>query len=118
MSHTDHWRVPASRRSSHLQTQLQNGYRLTFAYISFSSFTLLDAPYRIILLFLPRLPYHFYIVVIEQQLTNYIIENATFYKLAKLVKIFDHVLIFFYQVGFLFRFYDLCATNDFPDREK
>ena len=39
------------------------GSRLTFSvpfsYISFYSFTLSGAPYRIFLLFLPRLPYHF-----------------------------------------------------------
>ena len=35
--------------------------------ISFSSFSFLSTLYRISLLFLPWLPCHFYIVVIEQQ---------------------------------------------------
>ena len=37
----------------HLTTQLQDGSRLTFSYISFLFFTFPDAPYRIFLLLLP-----------------------------------------------------------------
>ena len=48
-----------------------DGSRLTFSvsfsYISFSYFTFPSAPYRILLLFLPWLPCHFYLAVIEQQ---------------------------------------------------
>ena len=55
----------------HLQTQLQDSSRLTFSwpfyYISFSSFTFPGTPYRIFLLYLPSLPCHFYLVVIEQR---------------------------------------------------
>ena len=54
-------------RSPHLQNQLQDGSRLTFSSISFSFLTFPRAPYRIFLLYLPRLPCHFHIVVIEQQ---------------------------------------------------
>ena len=50
------------------QTELQDGSRLPFSYIFFSSFTFPDAPYRIFLLFLPWIPCYFYLVVIEQQL--------------------------------------------------
>ena len=54
-----------------LSWHLQEGSRLTFSwpfsYISFSSFTSPGAPYRIFHLFLPRLPCHFYLVVIRQQ---------------------------------------------------
>ena len=54
-------------RVSYLQTQLQDGSRLTFScpfsYVSFSSSTFSDAPYRIFLLFLTGLPCHFYCVV-------------------------------------------------------
>ena len=57
--------------SLHLQTQLQDGFRLTFSwsfsYIFFSSFTFPGAPYRIFLLLLPWLPCHLFLVVIEQQ---------------------------------------------------
>jgi len=38
-----------------------------YSYIFFSSFTFPGARYWICLLFLPRLPCHFYLVVIEQQ---------------------------------------------------
>ena len=51
-------------------TQLQADPVLSSLYlyfISFSSFTFPDVPYRIFFLYLPRLPCHFYIVVIEQQ---------------------------------------------------
>ena len=51
----------------HPQTQLQHGSCLTFFHISFLSFTLPVAPYRIFLQFSAQLPYHFYLVVIEQQ---------------------------------------------------
>ena len=51
----------------HLQTQLQDGSRLTFFYISFSSFTFPGALDRIFFRFLPWLPCHFYLVVIEIQ---------------------------------------------------
>ena len=44
-----------------------NGSRLTFSYISSSSFTFPGAPYRIFLLFPPWLPCHLYPVVLEQQ---------------------------------------------------
>ena len=54
-------------RHFHLQTQLQDGSPITFSYISFSSFTFTGTPYRIFLLFLPWLPCHFYLVVIEQE---------------------------------------------------
>ena len=49
-----------------LLTQLQDGSRLTFSYIS-SSLTFPGAYYRISLLFLPWLPWHCYLVVIETQ---------------------------------------------------
>ena len=62
---------PTSQGSPHLQTQLQNGSRLTFfwpfSYIPLSSFTFPGAPNRIFLQFLPWLPCHFYLVFIEQQ---------------------------------------------------
>ena len=40
---------------------------VTFSYISFSSFTFPGTAYRILLPFLPWLPCHFYLVIIEQQ---------------------------------------------------
>ena len=49
-----------------LITQLRNGSRLTFSYISFSLFTFPGAPYRTFLPWLPRLPCYFYLVI-EQQ---------------------------------------------------
>ena len=56
--------------SPHLQTQIQGVPVLSSLYpshISFSYFTFPGAPYRIFLLFLPWIPCHFYLVVIEQQ---------------------------------------------------
>ena len=53
-----------------LQTQIQAVPVLSSLYpfrISFSSLTFTCAPYRIFLLFLPCLPCHFYLAVIEQQ---------------------------------------------------
>ena len=47
-----------------------SGSRITFSYISFSCFSFPGASYRIFLLFLPWLPCHFYLVVIEQQQQN------------------------------------------------
>ena len=51
----------------HLQTQLEDGYRLTFSSNSFSYFTFPGTPYRIFLRFLPWLPCLFYLGVSEQQ---------------------------------------------------
>ena len=54
----------------HLQTQIQAVPVLSFLYpslISFSSTTFPGTPYRIFLRFLPWLPCHFYLVVIEQK---------------------------------------------------
>ena len=61
-----------SQGSPHLQTQLQDGYCLifswSFSYISFSSLIFTGALYRIFLLFLPWLPCHFHLSVIEQHI--------------------------------------------------
>ena len=60
-----------SQGSPHLQTQLQDGFRLNFSwpfsYISFSSLTFPGTRYWIFLLFLPWFSCHFYLVFIEQQ---------------------------------------------------
>ena len=58
--------LPCSPSHSVLQTQLQNGSLLFFSYISFSSFTFPGAPYWILLVYLPRLPYHFYLVILAE----------------------------------------------------
>ena len=60
-------------KSPHLQTQLQAVLVLSSLYaslISFSSFTFPGASYQIFLLFLPWLPCHFYLIVIEQNEPN------------------------------------------------
>ena len=58
----------------------------SFSYISFSSFSFPDSPYRIFFLNLPKHPCHLYLVVIKQQLTvgsehhqfKFIIPHSTF----------------------------------------
>ena len=62
---------PTSQGSPHLQTQLQDGSRLTFSWpFSYDPFHLLASPvhptYRIFLQFLPWLPCHFYLVIKQQ----------------------------------------------------
>ena len=59
-----------SQGSPHLQTQIQADPVLSSLYpslISFSYFTFPGAPYRIFPLFLPWLPCHIYLVVIEHK---------------------------------------------------
>ena len=83
---TIHKQYPCSfvRAQSHVQTQFQDDYRLIFSwpffYVSFSSFTFPSAPYQILFLYLPRLPSHFFLVVIEQQQQLYLhTENSILY---------------------------------------
>ena len=64
------WADCINLRSPHLQTELQAVPVLSSLYpslISFASLTFPGAPYKILLLFIPWLPCHFYPVVIEQQ---------------------------------------------------
>ena len=62
------WGLPLYRRQSHLQDAFRLTFSWPFSYISISSFTVpVGAAYRILLLFLPWLPCHFYLVVFKQQ---------------------------------------------------